>query len=109
LLPDAELDAFEVAFTEEPMLPVALALALPPPEADVYVVTLVEEPPLALALLETLDDWAIASPALNTRPSNRQGDTKFFKTFIDTSHGIELALCQLFYAWAPNGVDDSRL
>ncbi len=60
------------------MLPVALALPLPPPETEVYVLTNVELPPLALALLETVD-WAIASLALTTRPSN----AKSFKAFID--------------------------
>lgn len=80
--PERDVDAFEVACTEEPTPPVALALALPPPETDVYVVTLVEEPPLALALLETLD-WAITSPALTSRPSKRQGYIIFFEIFID--------------------------
>ena len=74
------------------MLP--LALALPPPETDVYVVTVVDEPPLALALLETLEP-ATASPALNNKPSNRQGDTKLFKAVIDTPYGFERTLCQL--------------
>jgi hypothetical protein len=61
-----------------------LALALPPPETDVYVVTVVPVPPLAVALLETVAP-AIASLAPKTRPSNRQGDSKLTRTFIDTS------------------------
>ncbi len=81
-LPELELD--ELALTEAPMLPLALALALPPPETDVYVITVVDEPPLAVALLETLEP-ASASPAASTRPSNRQGDKKLNKTFIATS------------------------
>ncbi|MGH6728223.1 MAG: hypothetical protein ACREB8_17020 [Pseudolabrys sp.] len=38
VLPDPELDAVELADTEEPMLPLALALPLPP-ETDEYVYT----------------------------------------------------------------------
>jgi hypothetical protein len=66
------------------MLPLALALTLPLPETDVYVATVVDKPPLAVALLETLES-ASASPAPSMRPSNRQGDKKLNKTFIDIS------------------------
>jgi hypothetical protein len=82
-LPELELDEVEVALTEEPTLPLALALALPP-ETDVVVITIVEEPPLAVAVLDTVEP-AIALPAPSARPSNRQGDSKLNKTFIDTS------------------------
>ena len=82
-LPALELDAFELALTEEPTLPLALALALPP-ETDVVVITIVEEPPLAVAVLDTVEP-ASALPAPSARPSNRQGDSKLNKTFIDTS------------------------
>ena len=76
----------------------ALPLALPFPETETDMVTVAPEP---LALLEAPAEPAIALPALNTRPSNKQGDTKLFKTFIYTPCGIEVARCQLFYTIKP--------
>jgi hypothetical protein len=40
-------------------------------------------PPLVAVLVEPAEP-AITSPALNARPSNRQGEIKLFKIFIDT-------------------------
>jgi hypothetical protein len=103
-LPELELDALELALTEEPTLPLALALALPP-ETDVVVITIVDEPPLAVALLETVEP-AIAPPAPST--SNRQGDSKLNRTFIDASlfrqipMVAEMATCGSH--WRPCGV-----
>jgi len=59
---------------------VVLLVVLPEADPDAVAIPNAEEP----LALEALADAAIASPALNTRPSNRQGNTKLFKTFTDT-------------------------
>lgn len=62
---------------------------IPEAEAEAEVAAIAEllplvELPLAVALAEAFAEAAIAWLALNARPSNRQVDTKLFKTFIDT-------------------------
>jgi len=90
-LPKVVTDAVAFAVAE-PTFP--LALALPLPETDIDMVTCAVE---VLMVLLAPAEPAIASPALTTRPSNRQGEIKLVKTFIDTPHGIEMARRQLSY------------
>ncbi|MGH7248015.1 MAG: hypothetical protein ACREH9_07920 [Pseudomonadota bacterium] len=82
LVPEGDVDAPALELTEEPTLPLAVALALPPPETETIVVTDDDELP---ALLVAPAEPAMAWLALNISPINRHEDDRPFTTFIDVS------------------------